>query len=225
MQGVHRFAARRAGGGATVPVLVTPEGAIGESQQIVEWVDERLPQERRLFPANGSRDEVEQLCDRFDTVLGPHARRLIYVHMLRDKPLALRFNNEGVPAWEERVIRYGWPAMGMVIRRALEIEPAQRGRGRAGRLGRARLRREPARRRSRLPLRRALHGSRSDLLVTRRAGHRAAGLRRRAAAARADACRYGGDGAARTRASGGRVRARAVRAPPSGAQRLSSADV
>jgi glutathione S-transferase len=123
VQGVHRIAARRAGGGATVPVLVTPAGAIGESQEIVEWVDERLPEERRLFPDNGSRAEVELLCSRFDTVLGPHARRLIYVHMLRDKPLALRFNNEGVPAWEARVVRYGWPAMGMVIKRALEIEP------------------------------------------------------------------------------------------------------
>jgi glutaredoxin len=29
VQGVHQLAARRAGGGITVPVLVTPEGAIG----------------------------------------------------------------------------------------------------------------------------------------------------------------------------------------------------
>ena len=28
VQGVHRLAARRAGGGITLPVLVTPEGAI-----------------------------------------------------------------------------------------------------------------------------------------------------------------------------------------------------
>jgi glutathione S-transferase len=123
VQGIHRLAARRAGGGATVPVLVTPAGAIGESQQIVEWIDEQLPADRRLLPGDGSRGEVQQLCERFDTVLGPRARRLIYVHMLRDKPLALRFNNDGVPAWEERVVRYAWPAMGAVIRRALAIEP------------------------------------------------------------------------------------------------------
>jgi len=29
----------------------------------------------------------------------------MYVHLLQDKPLALRFNNDGVPAWEDRALR------------------------------------------------------------------------------------------------------------------------
>jgi glutathione S-transferase len=124
VQGVHMLAARRAGGGSTVPVLVTSDGAIGESQQILEWVDERLPPERRLFPQDERiRAEVDRLCEHFDAVLGPRARRLMYVHMLRDRALVLRFNNEGVPPWEERTIRYGWPAMQTLIRRVLEIGP------------------------------------------------------------------------------------------------------
>lgn len=124
VQGVHRLAARRAGGGTTVPVLVTPEGSIGESQQILEWVDRRTPPERRLFPEDqGSRTDVDSLCLRFDAVLGPRARRLMYVHMLHDRSLALRFNNDGVPAWEDRTVRYGWPAMQMLIRRVLQIRP------------------------------------------------------------------------------------------------------
>ncbi|TMK38915.1 MAG: hypothetical protein E6G56_13205, partial [Actinobacteria bacterium] len=50
VQGIHRVAARRAGGGATVPVLVTPEGTLGESEQILAWIDEHVPAEQRLFP-------------------------------------------------------------------------------------------------------------------------------------------------------------------------------
>jgi len=124
VQGIHRIAAGRAGGGVTVPVLVTPEGAIGESHEILEWVDERTPAERRLFPAEPqARTEVEDLCRRFDAELGPKGRRLMYVNLLRDRPLALRFNNEGVPRWEERTIRYGWPAIERVIRRVLDITP------------------------------------------------------------------------------------------------------
>jgi glutathione S-transferase len=124
VQGIHTIVARRAGGGATVPVLVTPSGAIGESHQILRWVDEQTPSERRLFPQDpGARSEVDRLCERFDAVLGPAARRLIYVHMLRDRPLALRFNNVGVPAWEGRAMRYGWPAAQRVITRALQIGP------------------------------------------------------------------------------------------------------
>lgn len=124
VQGIHRLAAGRAGGGVTVPVLVTPQGAIGESHEILEWVDERTPVERRLFPQEErARAEVELLCRRFDAELGPKARRLMYVHLLRDRPLALRFNNEGVPRWEERTIRYGWPVIELVIRRVLQITP------------------------------------------------------------------------------------------------------
>jgi glutathione S-transferase len=124
VQGIHRLAARRAGGGSTVPVLVTPEGAIGESAEILAWVDRQTPLERRLFPPEpAGRAEVEKLCARFDEELGPKARRLMYVHLLEDRPLALRFNNDGVPAWEDRALRAGWPLIGLVIRRMLDITP------------------------------------------------------------------------------------------------------
>jgi glutathione S-transferase len=124
VQGIHRFAARRAGGGITVPVLVTPEGAIGESQEILEWVDARTPAEQRLFPKDPqARREVDHLCRRFDDELGPKGRRLMYVHMLAQRKLALSFNNEGVPAWEDRAIRYGWPLIVRVIQRVLDIRP------------------------------------------------------------------------------------------------------
>jgi glutathione S-transferase len=124
VQGIHRLAAKRAGGGATVPVLVTPDGAIGESQEILAWVDARTPPEQRLFPGEPEeRREVERLCRRFDEELGPRGRRLMYVHMLAQRKLALRFNNDGVPVWEDRTIRYGWPLIVRFIGRALEISP------------------------------------------------------------------------------------------------------
>jgi glutathione S-transferase len=124
VQGIHRVVARRAGGGATVPVLVTPDGALGESEQILTWVDGRTPPEHRLFPAEPrERDEVERLCRRLDDELGPRGRRLMYIHMLPQRELMLRFNNEGVPAWEDRLMRYGWPLVVRVGKRELGIRP------------------------------------------------------------------------------------------------------
>jgi glutathione S-transferase len=124
VQGVHQIVARRAGGGITVPVLVTPEGVIGDSAEILAWVDERMPPEHRLFPAEpAAREEVERVCRRFDEVLGPTGRRLMYVHMLAQRKLALRFNNEGVPGWEDRAIRYGWPLARGYVNRVLGIRP------------------------------------------------------------------------------------------------------
>ncbi len=122
VQGVHRLYARRAGGGGTVPVLLTPAGPIGESEQILEWCDRALEPERRLFPEH-QRAEVLTLSRRFDAVLGPCARRLIYVHMFAQPGLALKYNNQGVPAWEERAIRHGLPVMRRFVGRALGIAP------------------------------------------------------------------------------------------------------
>jgi len=124
VQGIHQLAARRAGGGVTVPVLVTPERAIGESREILEWVDARTPAEHRLIPAEPeARREVDRLCTRFDEQLGPQARRLMYVHIFAQPKLALGFNNQGVPAWEDRTLRCGWPVMVRFVERALEIRP------------------------------------------------------------------------------------------------------
>ena len=124
VQGVHRLAARRAGGGDTVPVLVTPDGAIGDSAEILVWVDERTPAEQRLFALDPRRrEEQHALCARLDERLGPRGRRLIYVHMFTQRDVMLRFNNQGVPPWEDRAIRWGFPLAQRLVARVLDITP------------------------------------------------------------------------------------------------------
>jgi glutathione S-transferase len=123
VQGLHRLYARRAGGGMTVPVLVTPEGAIGESEQILEWADERTEPSLRLFGEGADRDRELELCRRLDERLGPHGRRLIYVRMFEQKELMLRYNDQGVPRWEDRALRLSLPVAKRFIGRVLEIEP------------------------------------------------------------------------------------------------------
>jgi glutathione S-transferase len=124
VQAIHRIASRRAGGRGTVPVLVTPAGAVADSAEILQWVDERSEPALRLFPRDGAeRAEVLALCARFDEVLGPHGRRLIYVLMLPQRKRVLDFNNQGVPGWEDRALRAGWPVMAGFVRRALGIRP------------------------------------------------------------------------------------------------------
>jgi glutathione S-transferase len=122
VQGIHRVAARRAGGGTTVPVLVTEQGAIGDSAEILEWVDARVEPEQRLFSADAlEREQAATLCRRLDERLGPSGRRLIYVHVFRQHRALMPYNNAGVPAWEDRAVRWGWPLAARMVSHALDI--------------------------------------------------------------------------------------------------------
>jgi glutathione S-transferase len=122
VQGIHQMVARRAGGGTTVPVLVTDEGVFAESEDILRYADERLEEDRRLFPAGARRDEVVELCRKLDEGLGPDGRRLMYAHMLELKSPMLRVNNQGVPAWEARMMSALWPLVTRWGRRELGID-------------------------------------------------------------------------------------------------------
>jgi glutathione S-transferase len=124
VQGVHRIVARRAGGGSTVPVLVAPEGVFAESEHILLYADESLPEDLRLFPADPElwRD-VEAVSRGLDEGLGPEGRRLMYAHMLEHRRLMLKVNCQGVPAWERRAMTALWPAAVRWGKRELGISP------------------------------------------------------------------------------------------------------
>ena len=122
VQGIHRIVARRAGGGTTVPVLVTGERVLAESEDILRYADERLEDDRKLFPADPElRDEVVGLCRELDRGLGPDGRRLMYALMLEQKGPMLRVNNQGVPAWEGWAMSALWPLAKRWGRRDLGI--------------------------------------------------------------------------------------------------------
>jgi glutathione S-transferase len=124
VQGVHRFVSRRAGGAGTLPVLITDEEVFGESEDILRYADRAVGPDERLFPAEQPLgDEVVALCRRFDAGLGPDARRLMYAHMLPRRKELLAVNNQGVPAWEDRFLRAGWPLMKRIAMRDLQIGP------------------------------------------------------------------------------------------------------
>lgn len=126
VQGIHQLAAKRAGGGVTVPVLVAPEGVFTESEQIVEYADRTLPEPLRLFPSDpGLRAEVESLSRWFDEGLGPDGRRLMYAHMLEQRKLMLKVNNQGVPWWEGLLITWLWPLAVGLVNRALGVRPGR----------------------------------------------------------------------------------------------------
>jgi glutathione S-transferase len=124
VQGISILMARRAGGGETTPVLVAGEGVFAESEDILRYADEHLDEDQRLFPADPPlRDEVIELSRWLDAGLGPDGRRLMYAHMLTQRRQMLRVNNQGVPAWEGRLMAALWPLATRMASRRLGIRP------------------------------------------------------------------------------------------------------
>ncbi|MGZ6641452.1 MAG: glutathione S-transferase family protein [Solirubrobacteraceae bacterium] len=119
VQGVHQLASRRAGGHGTVPVLVCEDGVLGESEDIVRWAAPEL-----LGAPGPERDDVAAVSRWLDAGLGPDGRRWIYAQMVKDRPLLLRFNNQGIPRWEDAFLRALYAAVTPYVLRRLRVNDA-----------------------------------------------------------------------------------------------------
>jgi glutathione S-transferase len=106
-------AARRAGGGRTVPVLVTPAGEVlAESAAIVRWADGGLYE-----PA-----EAAALEARLDAGLGPDGRLWMYHHTLPVVKALAHWALAGVPGWERGAFAVGGRLVEPALRRYLGVD-------------------------------------------------------------------------------------------------------
>lgn len=120
---LHTPVAMRAGGGRTVPVLVTGGRALQDSTEILRWVDARLEGASRLFPDGEAGEEVARLEARFDETLGPATRRWAYSYVLEDPPRLLASMRGRVPGWQVAVFRAGFPAIRALMKKGMRITP------------------------------------------------------------------------------------------------------
>ncbi len=117
---LHYWAVKRAGGHRFTPLLVTPDGPMDESTAIVRWCDAHGDAEP-LFPTEPSlAAEVEALEDRFDEVLGPATRRIVYYYGLKRPLLVMRMALAGVPWHDKLLFPLMVPFVGIGIRRVTE---------------------------------------------------------------------------------------------------------
>lgn len=119
----HAPAVRRAGGKRATPILVTDEGVLCDSTDILKWADRRSP-EAHLYGRNDEeRREIEALEDLFDEDLGPHTRRWMYFFLLRQRETVIRLSQHGAPAFERLAMPLFFPVGRAIMRRVMRITP------------------------------------------------------------------------------------------------------
>jgi glutathione S-transferase len=123
LQIFHYPHVRRAGGPGSVPVLVTGDGVLADSTDILAWIH-RAPVGAGgwLFPADEAlRREVAALEERFDETLGPVTRRVAYAYLMPERALTYRYNCTGVPAWERMLLPLAYPFARRMLARKMTL--------------------------------------------------------------------------------------------------------
>jgi glutathione S-transferase len=122
LQGIHIAYARRAGGGRTVPVLVSAGGEVlPESRMIVRWVDGHLDGGERLYPDGAEGAEAARIEAWLDAGLGPDGRLWMYELTLPVIGELTPWIVDGTPRWERSALRWGRRAVDPFIRRYLGV--------------------------------------------------------------------------------------------------------
>jgi len=123
--GFHALTVRRAGGQRSVPILLTGEGVIGDSTDILLWANEHAAKGRALYPDNAAaRREVLALEERFDEHFGPHLRRTIYFHLLPLPALCMPMWTQGVPRHERLLTPLLYRPLRALMRSSMRIDAA-----------------------------------------------------------------------------------------------------
>jgi glutathione S-transferase len=125
LQLIHVLAARRAGGGRTVPVFVSRDGQVlADSTEILRWADARLSEAHRLYPAGRLGAEAAALESELDHGLGPDGRLWMYHETLPVVDRLRPWAEAGLPRWERVAFRVSGPLVGVAVSHFLGVNDA-----------------------------------------------------------------------------------------------------
>lgn len=119
---LHRLATKRNAGGS-VPILAHGSSCFTDSTDILRHADSVSGRDL-LYPRDTAlRAQVEDLEERFDTELGPHARRWAYAQLLSQRKLIRSVWSSGVPRLEASLLPLITPVVRRLVREAYKITP------------------------------------------------------------------------------------------------------
>jgi glutathione S-transferase len=122
LPGLHLMKAKRlTGDTSTTPVLSIDGRSIGDSTRIIAALEERWP-EPALYPRDAAeRRRALALEEFFDEELGPHLRRAFYAELLPHPALLVPLFTQAEPTATRAVLRTGFPALRVAMRRRFQI--------------------------------------------------------------------------------------------------------
>lgn len=123
LQVFHHYYAKRRGGDWTTPVLVFSDGSpsIGQSNEILKWVDGQVGADLSLYPDDIA-PRVRSTERWLDATLGPDGRGWIYGHLLQDVDLIEKYGLNGINDFESRLFRSVFRAFRPYLKARLRVQ-------------------------------------------------------------------------------------------------------
>jgi glutathione S-transferase len=123
--GFHAFAVRRMGGKRITPVLVTSDGVLEDSTEILLWADDRAAEGCALYPRDpAARADVLALEEHFDEDFGPHVRRALYFDLLPFPDVTIPLMTYAVPRHERMLLPLLYRPLRKLMRSSMHIDVA-----------------------------------------------------------------------------------------------------
>lgn len=106
LQGFHQWHVLSRGRALTTPVLTIPgRSPIGQSSEILEWVDAQVEPDMRLYPDDLA-SRARAIEHWLDVTLGPDGRGWMYGFLLDRPEVIENYGIPGIPDFERRFYRY-----------------------------------------------------------------------------------------------------------------------
>lgn len=126
LPGPHVPVVKKLTGATQVPVLRTDDRTIAGSAAIIDWLETNFPG-RPLLPSRPEwRTRALEIQRWFDDEIGPESRRALFLDLLQDGPYAARCFSQGFGAVARAAYRLAFPITRIVMRGAMELDPARR---------------------------------------------------------------------------------------------------
>jgi len=128
LPGPHLFVTKRLAPKTSVPILVDGKKIIQDSTRILDYLDEKYP-ENSLSPADPAlKKEALELEEYFDKNIGPHLRRFAYFYLLEEASLVQSLLSREASRYGRSVYKLIFPLVKQLMKKSMNIyaEPTQK---------------------------------------------------------------------------------------------------
>jgi glutathione S-transferase len=117
----HFFYTKRHGSGS-VPILIADDRVLTDSEDILKYLDNFLPEARKLYPSNlSSNKQLQSLEALLNIKFGEAVRIWTYFYTLNNSSTAISRFTAGVPTLEKLLFPKVYPLIRFIINRKLKI--------------------------------------------------------------------------------------------------------